>query len=69
MESSWNKLSKCPGKLEKEFRKVLDCQLISSVATLFILAFSLVQSSSFVIMEYAVLNKDETTLSLQLVQW
>ena len=37
--------------------------------TCFILAFSLCKPSLFVIMEYAVLNKEETTLSLQLVWW
>ena len=37
--------------------------------TCFILAFSLCKSSLFVVMEYALLNKEETTLSLQLVWW
>ena len=37
--------------------------------TCLILAFSLVKSSLFVIMEYALLNKDGTTFFLQLVWW
>ena len=40
-----------------------------SFNTCLILAFSLCKSSLFVIMEYALLNKEETTLSLQLVWW
>ena len=40
-----------------------------SFNTCFILAFSLCKSSLLVIMEYALINKEETTLSLQLVWW
>ena len=40
-----------------------------SFNTCFILTFSLCKSSLFMIMEYALLNKEETTLSLQLVWW
>ena len=37
--------------------------------TCFILAFSLCKLSLFVILEYALLKKEGTTLSLQLVWW
>ena len=37
--------------------------------TCFILALSFLKSSLFVTMEYALLNKEETTLSLQQVWW
>ena len=40
-----------------------------SFKTCFILAISLCKPYLFVIMEYALLNKEETTLSLQLVWW
>ena len=40
-----------------------------SFNTCFILSFSLYKSSLFVIMEYGLLNKEETVLSLQRVWW
>ena len=57
---------------EEDERPLQDVFKTSSSRKMFaglILAFSLYKSYLFVIMEYALLNKEETRLSLELVWW